>query len=148
MIEVAIALPILILLVFGAIDWGMLRQQQHALAHGVREGARRAAVAEWGTETSCTSATAWPGTVRTICATKAAIDEPGVAIRVLVPQYRVGQTVTVCAQRPADTLTGITDRFVTGQILRSITRMRIEELGNGGMNSATEDTTRDWSWCT
>jgi hypothetical protein len=147
MIEVAIALPILFLLAFGTIDWGMLRQQQHALSHGAREGARRAVVAEWGTDESCTGVSAWPGTRRVICATKKAVDEPDVTVKVIVsPSYRVGATVTVCAQRPATTLTGITDRFVAGKTLRSRTAMRIEELGFGGMNNAQE--AGDWSWCT
>lgn len=146
LIEVAIVLPLLLLFIFGAIEWGMVRQQQHALSSGVREGARRAVVAEWGTDASCTASGPWAGTVRTVCATKAAINEDGATVFVKVSDhYRVGENVTVCAQRPTDTITGVMEPFIGGKTLRSETTMRIEELGNGGLNTGGDG--GDWSWC-
>jgi Flp pilus assembly protein TadG len=45
-VEFALVVPILLLLVFGIIDYGFVFSQQSTLNNGVREGARRAVVAD------------------------------------------------------------------------------------------------------
>ncbi len=44
LIEFALVLPLLLLLVMGIIDFGLIMQQYLTLQHGVREGARMASV--------------------------------------------------------------------------------------------------------
>ena len=53
-VEFALIVPILIVLVFGIIDFGALFGQQLALNHAVREGARAAVVAGTGQDANVT----------------------------------------------------------------------------------------------
>lgn len=145
LIEFVLVLPVLLLLVFGVIDWSLVRSQQHSVTNGVREGARRAVVAEWGNDTGC-GAPGAAGTARTICMTKAEIGESDVSVYVkLEDKYLVGDYLTVCAQRPTTPVFGVTQRFIGGKVLHGEVTMRIEELGNGGMDTAGD--AGDWSWC-
>jgi Flp pilus assembly protein TadG len=52
-VEFALVVPILLLLVFGIVNFGILFSQQITLNNGVREGARRAVVADPAAPRSC-----------------------------------------------------------------------------------------------
>lgn len=50
-LEFALVIPVLLLLLFGIIEFGVIFQNQLALTHAAREGARMAAVGQWNVTT-------------------------------------------------------------------------------------------------
>lgn len=50
-LEFALVIPVLLLLLFGIIEFGVIFQNQLALTHAAREGARMAAVGQWNATT-------------------------------------------------------------------------------------------------
>src|SRR3954469_14811189 len=55
LVEFALIAPILFLVLFGLIDFGFIYNDFLSVRQGVRDGARQGAVANFGTQTSCTN---------------------------------------------------------------------------------------------
>jgi len=103
-VEFALVLVPLILLLAGVIDFGHAYFQQLALSSAARDVARAAAVHNTAGITSSEAAlqTAVPGAVVTITPTASCT---------------TGQTVTVTASYPLDSLTGLFDPLFSGKTL-------------------------------
>lgn len=149
LIEMAIAAPLLLALVFGVIDFGVNLSNQVAVRQGVREGARQAIVAAPGAE----------GIDEIVELTKerVAADVPGLRVRVVASAVgeaaagEPGSDLTVCAQAPMRSLTGFFGPILDGRVITSHVTMRVEQplpwvdSGLTGGDDAPPD--GSWSWC-
>jgi hypothetical protein len=154
-VEFALLAPIFVALVMGIVDFGMGLSENLALRQGVREGARQAVVANFGTDTSCTVTGASPPTAtrQLICLTKDRIggDESSLRVKVdVLGTYQRGTTMLVCAQQPFESTTGFFAPFTSGKHLQSKIRMRVEDIVSTTFTDASETapTGADWAWCT
>jgi TadE-like protein len=149
LVEVAIAFPLLALLLFGLIEFGIFINHNISESHGVREGARQAVVANYsGNDAACTGTP----NAEILCFTKDRIAADMTAVRVLIPNgVAVGNELAVCASTPTASITGLMQAFLP-KFGHAEAKMRIEELPPqgqtllaGGDPALAGD---DWSWCT
>lgn len=114
--EFAIVLPLLVLLLFGIIEFGWLFAMNLDVKHGAREGARLAAVDEFsGAADVCDrmDVAAIPGQ------TLVSADRTGT---------NIGDDIEVTVATPADTLTGFLDwALPAGATLESTVIIRVEQ---------------------
>ncbi len=164
LVEFALVLPVLLLLVFGIIDFGFAFNDYQSLRQGVRDGARQGVVTAFGSSMSCglngSAASATDNTKKLICTTKNRTglgNGTRVALVVLHPTddtapatFAKGNRLLVCAQRPATSVSGFFSVILngsgsTGKQFRSKVLMRIEK--NTPTVTATTES-GDFSWCT
>ncbi|MSO79703.1 MAG: pilus assembly protein [Acidimicrobiia bacterium] len=166
LVELAVVLPILLMLVFGMVEFGIAFNDNIALRQGVREAARQGAVGNMGptftTGAPChlTGASTASANVKSLmCLAKSRIGLDGNDVRVKVLSVKADFTsigtfakadsIIVCAQYPLESITSMFSVFFGGAQLRSKTTMRIELsdlVATGGEETAP--TGGDWSWCT
>jgi Flp pilus assembly protein TadG len=88
-VELAIVLPVMLMLIFGIIDFGRALQQQIQLTEAVREGARAGALngttSAMQTKVNTVVGTAVTFTTTTSCATSGATDSTVTAKRAYAP---------------------------------------------------------------
>lgn len=156
-VEMAIVTPLLLLLVFGLIDFGSIYSSQISVRQGVREAARQGVVQSWGT--SCTLNTFTSGMTPSsdiqnlMCTAKNRIGispSSSVYTKVLFDSsYAVNSGLVVCAQTPEKALTGFTSSFLSGKYLKSKVEMSIEQAsGTETPGEEAPPSGADWSWCT
>jgi hypothetical protein len=166
LVELAFAVPILLMLVFGTIEFGIAFGNNIALRQGVREAARQGAVGNFGptytTGPPCNlngASTASDNVKDLMCLAKDKIGLDTTKVRVKVlsgsPDFSTDGTfsksdsIIVCAQYPLSAITGMFASVFGSTYLRSKTAMRIELsdiVATAG--EETPPTGGDWSWCT
>lgn len=155
LIEFAFVVGPLLLLVFGTIDFGWAFNDHQALRAGVRDAARSAAVAEYGSTTDCGLAGVTTTDVNTrelLCATKAAVglgDDTRVKVLLGDDGYQRGAPLVLCAQLPLRSVTGMFTEVLDGRVLSARVEMRIEKTTAELVVSAEEQPLpgNDWSAC-
>ncbi len=153
LVEAAIVLPLLLMFVFGVVDFGAIYSNRTTVNQGVRDAARQGIVANFGTNTSCptTGSTATGNAQRLICLTKERIglNTTKTRVRVVAPAtYAVGQQLIVCTEFPMEPITPLTGQFISGDAIRAKATMRIEQISASGITTAGETAiTNDWTWC-
>ena len=166
LVEFTIVMPILMLLVFGVVEFGLAYSNKIAVRQGVREAARQGAVGNFGpaftTGAPCHltgAATASVHVKNLMCLTKSeiGIDNAKTRVKVLSGSANFAapgtfshtDSIVVCAQTPLDSVSGLFAPFLGGTVLHSKTSIRIEVsdlVETGG--EETPPTGGDWSWCT
>ena len=151
-VEFALVAPVLFLLLFGIIDYGLWFSDTLGVRQGVREAARQGVVANFGTS-SCTlsGATGDANSKALMCTAQdrigATTGDP--AIKVIAPNGWVrGAPLIVCAQ-VKDGISGIVP-LPKGQVIQSKVEMSIENAVPGTQFSGGQETApvgSDWSWC-
>lgn len=175
LVEFALIAPILFAVVFGIIDYGMLLSDTIGLRQGVREAARQATVAEFGSTTSCGASLSGTPTTemrKLVCLTKARSDVSNDAVRVAIrfdpatsglaaanaypagtgsaPAGPVGNGLLVCSIAPQRSITGFYSPLMSGRYVRSKVVMRIEKSAGTAQTQTneTDPSGENWSWCT
>jgi len=124
-VELAIVLPVVVALLCGIVDFGMVLNDYQSIRAGVRDGAREAVVGEF--DSACTAGT--PGQ-KLICSVKAhtLIDTTDLRVRVEVASGggAVGDQVVVCAAEPMTSISGVYAPVMSGSILKAQTAMRVK----------------------
>ena len=149
LVEIALVVPIFILLVMGIIDFGMAFNDYNSVRQGVREGARQIVVADWATD-GCTTGTS---SERAACVTRARIGlaTADTKVKIVLPTaYQPGDQVKVCAMYPVRSLTGVFSPLLEGKAAKSKLSMRIEQIDGDHPLPAYQDTLpsgQSWSWC-
>jgi hypothetical protein len=149
-VEFALVVPLLLVLVFGIIDYGLLFSNSLALRQGIREGARQGVVRNF-------SATACSGTTdleKLACKTNKQIDViTGTAYtRVVVPNgWAKGEPLRVCSMVKTEGASGLVP-FPSGGWMKQQVEMSIEAdqtpLPTGLTSySDTLPSGQNWSWC-
>ena len=146
-VEFALVMPVLFLLLFGIIDYGLLFFDSIGLRQGAREGARQAVVQQYNG--ACTTGSVGD---KIACTTKKATDLTigSAAVKVLAPDGWVqGKQLIVCTQSKEKSLTGYVPFPATG-IIKTKTAMSIEEVAPTVTNFNVEEAAPsggDWAWC-
>jgi Flp pilus assembly protein TadG len=140
LVEFALVVPLLMLFIFGAIDFGWAFGQNINIRGAVREGARLAVV-DAGVGSS-------PDARRDDLITKIKqraleLEPAQTAVYIALQDDNgngtageVGETVVVCSRYPLRSLSGLTERFLSGD-LRSKAVMRMEHLANFSSGGTT-----------
>lgn len=153
-VEFALIVPLLFLLVFGIIDYGLWFNDSVAMRQGVREAARQGVVANFGTG-SCTLTGVTGGSTESRALLCTAQDRIGAltgdpAIRVYAPNGWVrGQPLVVCAQLKVGVGTGIVP-LPNNKIIQTKVQMAIEQTPTGTTFTAAQESPvsgGSWSWC-
>lgn len=152
-VEMALVLPVLVLIVAGIIDFGLVFNDLMALRQGLGAGVRQGVVAQAGTNSSCTltgAAAANTETKKLMCLTKSlvALDQTNTRTMVSFPGSKTkGGSLILCAQTPLESATTIFDPILDGA-LKAKVHMRIEQdLSGFGSASESALSGSDWSWC-
>jgi hypothetical protein len=150
LVELALILPLLAGLLFGIIDFGFGLDNLSALRQGTREGARRAVVADFGTDASCPVTGASPNTAthQFVCLTKDRIglDDGDVRVKLAFdPAYERENDLIVCTQYPVESITGMYDAALDGRVMTSRVVMRIEEV-SADLTAMQETSLSGGSW--
>jgi len=159
-VEFALIAPVLFLVLFGVIEFGMSLNDYQSIRQGVRDGARQAVVQQYGSATdSCTSMTAPSDVKKVACLTE---DRIGLGTDVRLRVRYTSSTgsggdhgsVKVCAQRNVQPFTGAIPA-IDGIILKSSIEMRMEKPIAEAIRthasyptfSESAPTGGSWSWC-
>lgn len=150
-VELALVLPLVVALLFGMIDFGVVLNDYQSLRAGTRDGARNAVVADFDAVPSCSGAGSSSQSL--ICSVKAltSLDSPDTRVRVLVPGTgEVGAPLVVCAAEPMQSTSGVFASVMNGSVLKSKVTMRIEVEADPILVTASDPAVSgdDWSWCT
>lgn len=153
-VEFALVAPILLLLVFGIIEYGLWFSDSLATRQGVREAARQGVVANFGESSSCglIGASGDANAQALMCTAQERIGgitgDP--AVMVAVPEgWARGNPLVVCSQLKVGVGTGIIP-LPNDRIIRSQVEMAIENAAPGTTMSTGFETPpagADWSWC-
>ena len=164
MVELAIILPIFLVLVFGVIEFGLTYNNYITVRQGTREAARQGAVGNFGSTSSCslTGVSGSPSTdmQKLMCLAKQQIGLSYANTRVKILSgsadfsssgtFQKGEAIIVCTEYPVDTMAKFVSPFLGSAVLKSKTAMRIE-TGYGTTETGGQETALsggDWSWCT
>jgi hypothetical protein len=152
-VEMALVAPVLVLLLAGILDFGLVFNDLMSLRQGVGAGVRQGVVAQAGSTTSCSlsgAAAATTETKKLMCLTKSMVgmDPAETRTKVAFPGSKLkGGSLILCAQTPLDSATSIFDPLLNGA-LKAKVEMRIEQnLSAYGSASETALSGADWSWC-
>lgn len=171
LVEFALVAPVLFLVLFGIIEFGIGLNDYQSIRQGVREGTRQAVVKQFeGMGTACTSVIAPDEVKRVICLTEARIGL-GSDVRVRVQYFEPEDldndgeadadgdhgSVLVCAQRNVNSITGAIPA-IDGITLKSSIQMRMEKPISSAVYTAmgTNDSVAfeepapsgsNWTWC-
>ncbi len=172
MVEFALILPLLILFVFGIIEFGATFNNYQALRQGVREAARQGAVGNFGpaynappTSTNChldlAGGSPTDNVKNLMCLTKSQVglDASKVKVKVLSGgsdftsagtfSKSANDSLIVCAQYRLTPMTSLFSPFLGGKYLRTKAAIRIEKddiTATGGEENPPSGS--DWNWCT
>jgi hypothetical protein len=147
----AIAVPVLFLIVFGIIEFGFLFYRNISLSQGVRETARQATVANYsGNIPTCTGPA--PNQLACLADERVGLGPKTAAwlhINV-VGATNVGDQVTLCTAYPVESITGLMKAFLPNGPLHSKVTMRLERpLLAGTVDGGDAPLPSDsWAWCT
>jgi Flp pilus assembly protein TadG len=147
-VEFALVLPVLLVIVFGIIDYGLVFNNALNARQGVREAARQGVVGNFSM-TGCTTGTSM---AQLVCKTnKQVAPVAGTAYTMVkVPgTWTRGATLIVCTQVKNTGTTGFVPLPANG-IVRSKTQMSIETEAPTTAPVTTSDTApagADWTWC-
>ena len=117
LVEFALVLPLLMLFVFGVIEFGGTYNDYISLRNGVREGARLAVVNDQS-----------GGNIVAETKQRIGLDATQTKVAVSLSGSQVGDSVTVCASYPAYNVTGIMKPFLGNRTLTSRVTMRLEQV--------------------
>jgi len=125
LVEFGIVAPMLLMLLFGIVEFGLLFGQKLDVSQGAREGARLASVNYQSTSGS-SGTTQASEIVTTVCTrlevasgTKISIDTSnGTA---------VGDIITLRVEAPAQPVTGVFDPWLSARVIMSDVEVRLEQ---------------------
>jgi Flp pilus assembly protein TadG len=158
----ALVMPLLLLVVFGIIEFGTTYNNYLGLRDGVRQAARSGAVGNMGSTTDCDLVGAGEASTNVqqlMCLTKSqtGLDPSQVRVKVMSADSSFGgagafaknDALIVCAQIPTQAVTGFLGTALTGKVLRTKVAMRVES-SDLVATAGDEDppSGEDWSWCT
>lgn len=129
LVEFALVLPLVLMLLFGIIEFAATYNNSISVRNGTREGARMAVVNDVSGDAACGA-----GATAIVCKTKERIglDASKTKVGIRLDGSSIGDTVTVCASYPAFNITGIMEPFLGGKTVTSSVTMRLEQVPTFG----------------
>lgn len=163
MVELALILPIFLVLVFGVIEFGITYNNLITVRQGTREAARQGAVGNFGGLSSCSLTSGVTGSddiKKLMCLTKQQIGLSYANTRVKIMSasadftstgtFQKGEAIVVCTEYPVDTMAKFVTPVLGSAVLKSKTSMRIEASYTNTETAGQETalSSGNWSWCT
>ncbi len=171
LVEFTMILPLLITLLFGAIDSGFALNDAGKLRQLVRQSTQLAATHTYGTKDTCALSLTKPNSpsaaqtesYRLFCRSRFYGADAGLSVRTAVrvvrfdedgiphaDSYAQGNAIMVCQEAKTSSRTGLLRPVFDGRLLTSSLTMRIQESDfTVGPTDAEENPfSGDWSWCT
>lgn len=149
LVEFALVAPLLFLLLFGIVDWGLVISDQISMRDGVREGARRAVVADVGAACGVGTFTA---NQQLVCFTKTRMDVHLASVYVRVKGSAgtptIGQDIVICAIVRLTSASGLFTPWMAVRYESALTVMRVEQTSALVTGGDVDPSQRGWSWCT
>ena len=149
--EFAFIVPLLFLILFGIIDYGLYINDSLSARQGVREAARQGVVGNWGDSTDCGS----DQLARLSCTAKERIGPiTGDAyVKVSAPEgWDVGSPLTVCALVHVEGVIGLVPMpdYITTRVDMSIERIEPPAPGSDPHEDPLPSSlpgSPTWEWC-
>ena len=129
LVEFAILAPLLIMLLFGIIEFAWVFSQNLDVRHGAREGARLAATDDLPTGTEAAA----------ICSRMDIANDPSTTVTISRTGTNIGDDITVSIDSPANTMTGIMDWAIPSS-LHLISTITVRQEQNPNWNPITAAT--------
>jgi hypothetical protein len=126
LVEMAIVLPLLLLLVFGIIEFGLAWFDNQSISQGVREAARRGVVFDFDGDVAACTGVGTEGE-ELACQAGHVIGVDGAHVHVSPAGETAEPQLTVCAAVKYDALTGYLNPFLDGRVLKSSTTLPLEQ---------------------
>jgi hypothetical protein len=156
LVEAAMVLPLIIVILIGTIEFGLSLADLISVRQGTRDAARVTVVNNYGTDASCTlaSATGNTETQKVMCKAKTEIDRPEDRVRIKLAFPDGGKTappddnsLLVCAEFQHRSITGMFGFLLNNKVSKTQVNMRVEQ--DLSTLDAGEETalSGDWSWC-
>lgn len=128
LMELAVVLPLLLVLLFGIIEAAWAFNQQLEVRHGAREGARLVAV-NAGTDSEITSQ---------VCSRMHfSGEEDATEVTIATTGSAIGDTAIVTIVAPYSGLTGFLDGIFGGSSLTSVVEIRLEQIPQASLGTNT-----------
>jgi len=160
MVEFVIVAPVLLLLVLGGIDFGIVYSNVIGVRQGISAGAREAAVGQFGTNSTCTLAGAGGFTTdekELMCLTHSldgVNNDATTRVDIIVGNtgsstYVVGSQVTICEEYALSSASGYLSRFLSGKVATGSVTDEVQTVNSSGLASAAETPLAgsSWSFC-
>ncbi len=151
-VEFALVVPVLLLVLFGMIDYGLFFSNSLSLKQGTREAARQGVVGNFGTTCGMTWSVAPSANLQKLGCT--ALDRTGAVtgstyVKIAVPAgWAKGKPLVVCSMVKTSGATGLVP-MPNGGVTSTKVQMSIEQAGTvietGGEQAPPAG--QDWSWC-
>ena len=164
-VEFALVIPMLLMILFGIVEYGLWFTDSIGLCHGAREVARAGVVGQWDRGAAscdraplpgasanmqtlaCTAANVTPRTSSDLYVKIAVLDADGAP----TSSWAVGGTLRVCLLEHHQAVTGLAP-MPEGGVIRSRIDMAIEQAAelqeeSGGQDALPVETGADWNWC-
>lgn len=151
--EFALVMPLLFLLLFGIVEFGINMNDYQSLRQGVRDAARQAVVADYGAGGCAPANATGPANAAAVqCTARVASSLPGLAVKVVFTDNNGGtdfgtDKVKVCAISKAKSVTGILAPFLKSVYMKSTVEMRAEKNLTLTNAQDTDPSGANWSWC-
>jgi Flp pilus assembly protein TadG len=152
-VEFALVVPVLLMILFGIIDYGLLFNNSLSVKQGVREAARQGVVANYGSSCSMTWSTLPSTNMQKLGCT--IVDRTSAVsgttyVKIKIPAGWVkGQSLIVCEMVKTSGVTGLTPMpssgVVTGKVEMSIEKATVGQVEAGGEQAPPSGAS--WSWC-
>jgi Flp pilus assembly protein TadG len=152
-VEFALVVPVLLMILFGIVDYGLFFNNSLSVKQGVREAARQGVVANYGSSCSMTwSALPSANMQKLGCTvmdrTSAVTGTSYVKVR-LPDGWTKGKSLIVCEMVKTSGVTGLTplpsSGIVTSKVEMSIRRATFGQGETGGEQAPPSGAS--WSWC-
>jgi len=142
LVEMAIVIPLLLLLVFAILDFGIFLYRDISLTQGVREAGRQGAVALYNGGNAACNGTP---TDQLVCLAKQRSGVSGMKVYVIAPTNKVGAAFAVCATYQSSALTGMTQPFLP-KYMHTETIMRLEQAPTTGLTTGGDNDPEGNGW--
>lgn len=164
LLETALVAPMILLLVFGVLEFGLVLNDMSSMRQGVRDAARQGSVGNYGTTTSCGLSGVSPATSNDMrelmCLTKQQVDM-GNGVRVAIKFYNedlsgpatdgfaAGNGLVVCTAATLRSVTGMYAPLLNDKEIKAEAVFRMEQTSSVAQTagSETDPTGMNWSWC-
>lgn len=159
--------PVLVILVMGVVDFASAYNNWSGMRQGVWAGARAGSVANFGLGTTCPLTFSGGGSAPSadlqslMCLVKSEVglSQSTVRVDILISDptlqtsnasWQMGGGLTVCAESPVTSTTGVLAAALSGHWLRSKTTIRIEQASPNIETQGYEadSSGQAWAWCT
>ena len=125
LVEFGIVAPMLLLLLFGIVEFGLLFGQKLDVSQGAREGARLASV-NYQENAGSTGATQTSEIVATVCSRMEVASDTSISIDVS-GGTAVGDILTLRVEATAQPVTGVFDPWLATRVIMSDVEVRLEQ---------------------